>query len=386
VNGENLRQLSHAERARRIGLIPQIHTPTFSYTVEEMVMMGRAPHLGWLGSPSRKDHSIVEDVMAQVGIYELRGRPYTEISGGEQQLTLIAIGLAQQSPILLMDEPTAHLDLSNQHRVLEIVQQLCDQGLSFIISSHSPNNALAYADRVLMLTGGWVTAAGTPEDTLTSTLLSSVYGVQTEVLYENQGESKTPIAVITQRPITLLSESLKDPNSLLSDLFNQSKDSPQLILLTGLSGVGKTTWCSQLVDLARERGLSVGGVISPSDFKEGRKVGINIVDLQSGETRQLASLRKGDSGKIGTPRWSFDPEVTAWANHVLEEAAPSDLLVMDEIGPLELLQGEGITAGLRRLDTGDYKVACVVIRTSLLPNALQRWPHATVVKASLSES
>jgi len=386
VNGENLHQLPHAERARRIGLIPQIHTPTFSYSVEEMVMMGRAPHLGWLGSPSRKDRAIVEDVMAQVGIYELRGRPYTEISGGEQQLTLIAMGLAQQCLILLMDEPTAHLDLSNQHRVLEIVQQLSDQGLSFIISSHSPNNALAYADRVLMLTGGWVTASGSPADTLTSTLLSSVYGVQTEVLYKNQGERKTPIAVITQRPITLLPESLKDPDSLLSDLFNQSTDSPQLILLTGLSGVGKTTWCSQLIDMARERGLTVNGLLSPSVFKEGRKVGINIADLQSGETRQLASLRQGESGKIGTPRWSFDPAVTTWANRALQEAGPSDLLMIDELGPLELLQDEGLTAGLRCLDAGKYKVACVVIRTSLLPNALQRWPHATVVKAALSES
>jgi len=384
VDGENLRQLSHVERARRISLIPKTHPPPSSNGVGEMVMRGRAPHLSWLGSPTHKDRAIVEDVMAQVGIYELRNRPYTEISGGEQQLTLIAMGLAQNCPILLMDEPTAHLDLSNQHRVLEIVHQLSEQGIAFIISSHSPNNALAYADRVLMLTGGWVTASGMPEETLTSSLLSSVYGVQTEVLYETQGEVKAPIAIITQRPITLLPESLKDPNSLLSDIFNQSADSPQLILLTGLSGIGKTTWCSQLVDLARERGLSVSGVLSPSDFKEGRKVGINIVDLQSGETRQLASLRKGDSGKIGTPRWSFNPEVTAWANHALEGSEPSDLLVMDEIGPLELLQGEGITAGLRRLDAGDYKVACVVIRTSLLPNALQRWPHATVVKTTLS--
>ncbi len=384
VDGENLHQLPHAARARRIGLIPQIHTPTFSYTVEEMVMMGRAPHLGWLGSPSRKDRAIMEDVMAQVGIFELRGRPYTEISGGEQQLTLIAMGLAQQCPILLMDEPTAHLDLSNQHRVLEIVQQLSDQGIAFIISSHSPNNALAYADRVLMLTGGWVTAAGPPTDNLTSTLLSSVYGVQTDVLHESQGEKEVPIAVITQRPITLLPESLKDPDSLLSDLFTQSQDSPQLILLTGLSGVGKTTWCGQLVDLARERGLKVRGLLSPSVFQHGRKVGINIQNLENGETRQLASLRQGESHKIGTPRWSFNASVTEWANGTLEKVAPNDLLVIDELGPLEFLQEQGLTAGLRRLDAGEYKVACVVIRASLLPNALQRWPHATVVKAALS--
>ena len=103
-----------------------------------MVMMGRAPHLGWLGSPSQEDRSIVDDVMAQVGIFELRDRPYTAISGGEQQLVLIALGLAQKCPVLLMDEPTAHLDLSNQHRVLEIVNQLSERGISFIISSHSP--------------------------------------------------------------------------------------------------------------------------------------------------------------------------------------------------------------------------------------------------------
>jgi len=383
LNGSDLHKLSATARAQQIGLIPQKHTPVFSYTVAEMVMMGRAPHLGWLGSPTREDRSIVDDVMAQVGVYELRDRPYTEISGGEQQLVLIALGLAQQCSVLLMDEPTAHLDLSNQHRVLEIVNQLSERGISFIISSHSPNNALSFADRVLLLTGGWVTASGIPQETLTASLLSSAYGIQTEVLYEDRAGVKTPVAVITQRPITLLPESLKDPHSLLSDIFSRSKGQPQLILVSGLSGAGKTTWCTRLVKLAREQGLSVSGVLSPSIYKSQHKVGINIVDLRTDEIRQFAQLREKRARGEGTPRWAFDQDALTWANQVIGESEQCDLLVMDELGPLELLQNKGLTAGLGRLDAGKYKVACAVIRSSLLPNALQRWPDAIVVKGTI---
>jgi len=382
IDGKNIRTFSATERARRIGLIPQIHTPTFAYTVAEMIMMGRAPHLGWLGAPSQEDHAIVDEAMAQVGLFELRDRPYTEISGGEQQLVLIARGLAQKCRILLMDEPTAHLDLSNQHRVLEIVNQLSDQGLSFIVSSHSPNNALAYADRVLLLTGGWVSAYGSPLETLTESLLSSVYGIRTEVIYNGEGEAKKPVAVITQRPISLLPESLKYPHSLLSDVFEKSFETPQLILVTGLSGVGKTTWCTRLVDLARNEGLTVNGVLSPSVFKGQRKTGIALMDLSTGERRQLANLRKDDLAKVRTPRWSFEPQVMDWANQVLKDTGENDLLIIDELGPLEFFQNKGLVEGLKRLDTGRYKVACVVVRSSLLPNALQRWPNAIVVNGS----
>jgi len=276
--------------------------------------------------------------------------------------------------VLLMDEPTAHLDLSNQHRVLEIVNQLSERGISFIISSHSPNNALSFADRVLLLTGGWVTASGIPQETLTASLLSSAYGIQTEVLYEDRAGVKTPVAVITQRPITLLPESLKDPHSLLSDIFSRSKGQPQLI------GAGKTTWCTRLVKLAREQGLSVSGVLSPSIYKSQHKVGINIVDLRTDEIRQFAQLREKRARGEGTPRWAFDQDALTWANQVIGESEQCDLLVMDELGPLELLQNKGLTA----LDAGKYKVACAVIRSSLLPNALQRWPDAIVVKGSIN--
>ncbi|MCB2210343.1 ATP-binding cassette domain-containing protein [bacterium] len=376
LDGQNIQSLSPAERARQIGLIPQMHTPVFGYTVSEMVMMGRAPHLGWLGSPSHEDRAIVEESLAQVGIFELRDRPYTEISGGEQQLVLIARGLAQQCRLLLMDEPTAHLDLSNQHRVLEIVSQLSDRGITFIISSHSPNNALAYAGRVLLLTEGRVTASGTPGETLTEAQLSAVYGLRAEVVTHPDGR---PAAVIAQRPMPLTPDSLKEEDSPLRSIFARSEQTPQLILVTGLSGVGKTTWCTRLVELARTAGYTVGGLLSPSIFRDGRKVGIEVVNLAKGDHRQLAVLREGDSARVRTPRWAFDPDALTWANQVLAESDDSDLLVIDEIGPLEFKRGEGLTAGLARLDSKDYRVAAVVVRSALLPQALQRWPNAIVV-------
>ncbi|MFW5714524.1 MAG: ATP-binding cassette domain-containing protein [Brevefilum sp.] len=379
LEGKPLTSFNAAQRSRKIGLIPQMHTPVFAYSVREMVMMGRAPHLHWLESPSQIDQNIVEESMEQVGVYELRDRPYTEISGGERQLVMIARGLAQKCEILLMDEPTAHLDLSNQHRVLEIIQQLSRQGLSFIVSSHAPNDALTYADQVLLLSDGWVTDYGPPETTLTEPLLSYVYGIRTEVIYNHENGALTPRAVVPRRPTIISPESINDPRSLLSDLFERGKLDPQILILTGLSGAGKTTWCMRLAKLAEENALKVKGILSPGVYKGDQKIAIDARDIESGVSHRLAMLRERAAAELSTPRWQFDPETVSWANQVLKEIQFCDLLILDEIGPLELLRDEGLTAGLRLLDTENYRVACVVVRSSLVPKALQRWPEAMVV-------
>lgn len=378
-----LSDYSSAERAQKVALIPQMHTPAFAYTVRQMVMMGRAPYLSWMGSPSAKDQEIVEQALEQVGLYELQDRPYTEISGGEQQLVLIARGLAQNSSILLMDEPTAHLDLSNQHRVLEIVHQLGQQGLSFIISSHSPNDALAYADNVLLLSGGWVIDHGKPQETLTEPLLSSVYGIQTEVIYQKQNGSSRARAVLPLRPNIVKPESLNEEGSFLYEVFQNRKKSPQLIFVTGLSGAGKTTWCKQLVKAARDNGYKVEGILSPGIYDGIKKTGIEVVDLGSGERKQLARLREGGRSEISTPRWVFDPQSLEWANQRLENASESDLLIIDELGPLEFLRNEGLLAGMARIDRGEFQVACVVVRSSLLQKAVERWPNAQVISGRI---
>jgi iron complex transport system ATP-binding protein len=378
LDGRSLHSYEAGERARRVGLIPQLHTPAFAYTVREMVLMGRAPHLPLFGAPSAADRAIADAALESVGLQDLRERPYTEISGGERQLTLIARGLAQKCDVLLMDEPSAHLDLSNQHRVLEMVDQLARQGLSFIISSHAPNNALSYADRVLLLHRGRVLAYGPPQETLTESLLSTAYGMRTEVIYERRNGRTEARAVVAQRPFILPAAALNWPDSPLAQAFADGAGR-HLFLVTGLSGVGKTTWCGDLVELARARGLRTAGLWSPVVFENGRKIGIDMVDVHSNERRRLANLRGREAAAVSTIQWAFDPEVIAWGNQALDNLPENDLLVIDELGPLEFMREEGLLAGLRVLDAGAYRVAVVVIRPSLLPEAQARWPQAQVI-------
>lgn len=385
LEGKNLNEFTDSERASLIGLIPQMHLPVFAFSVQDIVMMGRAPHLGWIGSPSHNDHAIVEGVLDQVGLLELRHRPYTEISGGERQLTLIARGLAQKCRILLMDEPTAHLDLSNQHRVLDIVQQLSQQGLSFVISSHNPNDALNYADHVLLMNQGWVIDTGIPQDILTESLLSSMYGVKTEILYEQQGGKGIPRAVLAKLPINIRPESLTEPGNMMLNRIIKNTEAPQLILVTGLSGVGKTTWCQRLITSAKQQGLNVQGILSPGIYADEKKIGIAAQNIATGETHPLAKLRKEGRQALSTPRWTFDQEVLSWADGVLSKISDSNLLIIDELGPLEFLRGEGLMAGMARIDSGNYQVAVVVVRSSLLPKAIQRWPSAEVIAARLPQ-
>jgi iron complex transport system ATP-binding protein len=199
LNGKPILAYAPTERAQRIGLIPQVHTPAFAYTVHEMILMGRAPHLGLFGAPGKADYAIADEALNSVGLARYRDRPYTQLSGGERQLVLIARGLAQQCRILLMDEPDAHLDLNNQQSVMTIVQQLAADGLSFIVTSHTPNNALVYAHQVLLMKAGQALAAGDPSNTLTEHYLSAAYDMDTEVIYETNGDQRIARAILPRK-------------------------------------------------------------------------------------------------------------------------------------------------------------------------------------------
>lgn len=195
MNGVDINRLPANKRAQRLGLVPQLHTPVFAYTVREVVLMGRTPHLRFLGTPGRRDYDIVDAAIEQVGLAALRDRSYTELSGGERQLTLIARGLAQQTDVLLLDEPTAHLDPANQHRVLETISALTGQNVTCVISSHNPNSALLYADQVVVMKAGRIVAAGTPEHVLTEDILSASYDMPIEVIYSG----RTARAILPRR-------------------------------------------------------------------------------------------------------------------------------------------------------------------------------------------
>lgn len=196
LEGRPIADYAPSQRAQHIGLIPQIHIPAFAYTAQEMVLMGRAPYMGLFGTPGKADYAIARRALNAVGMYEYAERPYTELSGGQRQLVMIARGLAQQCDILSMDEPDAHLDPNNRYRVLDIVRRLASQDkLAFVISSHDPNSALLFADRVLLLKAGQRSAFGTVTETLTETLLEHAYGMNVEVIYQN-GE---PRAIMPRR-------------------------------------------------------------------------------------------------------------------------------------------------------------------------------------------
>ena len=177
LDGVSISDLSGKERAKRIAYIPQIHRPTFGYTVLETVLMGTTRQLGAFSLPKQAQIDTAMAALEKVGIAPLAERSVARLSGGEFQLTLIARALSQQAELLLMDEPTASLDYGNQFRILSQVKELCKQGYAVIISTHDPQHALTFADCVLALHDGTVAAHGTAKDVLTPELMRKLYGI-----------------------------------------------------------------------------------------------------------------------------------------------------------------------------------------------------------------
>ncbi|MEA3351439.1 MAG: nucleoside-triphosphatase, partial [Chloroflexota bacterium] len=154
--------------------------------------------------------------------------------------------------------------------------------------------------------------------------------------------------------------------------------------LTGERGVGKTTFCLHLIDVARALGLDVGGLISPAIFEEGQKVGISVLDIRNNQSRRLAHTREHITTGPNTKRWAFLTEAVEWGNCVLKTSTPCDLLIIDELGPLEFEKDQGWLHALAALDQGEYRLALVVIRPSLINQAIQHWPDAAVVEIEQS--
>ena len=151
-------------------------------------------------------------------------------------------------------------------------------------------------------------------------------------------------------------------------------------IVTGPRGVGKTRFCSHLVEEARHRGLKIAGVICPPAYQQKEKTAIHIEDLSSGEKGILARVRTAETDQLHTDHWVFDPKMMAWGNDVLGSIQNCDLLVVDELGPLEFSRGEGWQNGLKVIENGSFNVCAVVIRPELLQQACGRWPTAQVLE------
>lgn len=179
----DLSGISHAERAKIFAVVPQEHEPPFPYSVLDVVLMGRVSHVGLFASPTPNDYEIAEKAIQTVGISHLSDRAYTKISGGERQLVLIARALSQEAPILLLDEPTSHLDFRNQVVVLKKVREITrEQGLTVLMTLHDPNLAMLFSDNVVVLNSGSITCTGSPQAVITEDILQQVYRIDVSLI------------------------------------------------------------------------------------------------------------------------------------------------------------------------------------------------------------
>lgn len=182
LEGRELSAWSRKELARLIAYVPQAHLSVFAYKARDIVLMGRAPHISHWNNPGRKDQDAVDEVMSALKVGYLADRSYATLSGGERQLILIARALAQKPAFLLLDEPTASLDLGNQMLVLREIKRLAQSGLGILMTTHSPNQAFFCQAQAIVLKHGRVAVQGPAESVLNGDLLSNVYSIPIRVL------------------------------------------------------------------------------------------------------------------------------------------------------------------------------------------------------------
>lgn len=176
-DGESLKHMPRREMARRIAYIPQINRPTFGYTVLDTVLMGTTRQVSMFSQPGREQIAAARKALERVGAAHLTERDFSFLSGGEQQLVLVARAIAQQAEILIMDEPTSALDFGNQLRILQLVKELAGEGYGVLLSTHNPQHALSFATRILALSDGKVAALGKADEVLTPALVKQLYHV-----------------------------------------------------------------------------------------------------------------------------------------------------------------------------------------------------------------
>ena len=182
IDGEDTAHWGPERIAKSMAYVSQYHVPPFPYLVQDVVMLGRLSSMGYFGKPKKEDHELVDLALEEMGITHLKERVYTEVSGGERQLVMIARALVQQAGILVLDEPTASLDYGNTVRVIRKITDLRDKGYGIIMTTHSPDHAFMCDSRVVLLQREKTAIFGDIVDVLTEKNLKDAYGVTVRIV------------------------------------------------------------------------------------------------------------------------------------------------------------------------------------------------------------
>lgn len=190
IDGSEVSDLPARERASRMAYIPQTSKQAFSYTALDMVLMGASSALSAWRAPGARERKKALAALERLGILELAGRLYTNLSGGEQQLVLIARAIAQGAKTLIMDEPTSSLDYGNQMRVEQQLKSLAEEGYLIVQSTHNPEQTYMFADRIIAIKDGTIISAGRPGDIMDEELIRELYGIEVSVVESVQGKAR----------------------------------------------------------------------------------------------------------------------------------------------------------------------------------------------------
>jgi len=176
INGDSLSGKKTEELAKIVSYVPQDHKPPFPYLVREVILMGRTPHIGGFFGIKRRDKEIAIDAIETLGISTLSDRPYNQLSGGQRQMVLMARALAQDTPVLFLDELTSALDFQNQMKIWKIMRDIAEDGKTIIPCSHDPNHVAWFCDRVVVVGMEGIVATGPPSEVISEKILSEIYG------------------------------------------------------------------------------------------------------------------------------------------------------------------------------------------------------------------